>query len=280
MSHWPIIHGPSYSVGLSTITTSRGTAITASGTANTKGTWSQIIASTADDYQALIISLKGATIGPGRGILDIGIGASTAEQVLIPDLRWGQGSSVIRTFAHAYFCPIGIATGTRVSGRAAASVASMVCHVQIIGIPRSMQYDPNFDQVNHYGIVTADSGGTGADCGATANTKGAWAILTSSTTEPIKMFYVIMISANTGTPAAGGDGVVDIGIGATGSEQIIIPDLPWCWATDASAVMSKPVVAGPFYCDIPSGTQIQARSAGSGTDATGRVIDVSVLAFV
>jgi hypothetical protein len=142
-----------------------------------------------------------------------------------------------------------------------------------------MQFDPAFTQVDHYGIVTSDSGATGADAGATANTEGAYAVLTSSTANPIKMFYVILSPANTGTPAAGGDALIDVSIGAASSEQIIAGDLPFSWPVDGSFAPIRFANYGPFYCDIPSATRLTARAMASGTDATGRVIDVSVLAF-
>ncbi|MGH2359055.1 MAG: hypothetical protein ACRDGM_00710 [bacterium] len=278
MSQWPIVKGPSYGVGLDTITTSRGTAIT-SGAANTKGSWAQIIASTAEHYQALLVTIKGAHAVLDRGIMDIGIGASTAEQVLVPDLRWLQGSTVIRAFIHSYFIPIGIASGTRVSARSASPTASYVSHVRVTGIPASMQFDPAFYQIDHYGIVTADSGATQIDCGATANTKGAYAVITASSTRQIKMFYVIITAANTTTPAAGADALIDVSIGAAAAEQVLAPDLPHCWSTDATIHHSRTSIYGPFYADIPSGTRIAARGQASGTDANGRLMDVSVLAF-
>ena len=278
MSHWPIYSGPSFGVGLDTITTSRGTAVTA-GAANVKGSWAQVIASTAEQYQAFIVSLKGAQANINRGIVDIGIGAAAAEQVLIPDLRHGHGSTVIRASIVPYFIPIGVASATRISARSASSIASAVVHVQVIGIPANMQYPPPFYQINHYGIVTADSGATQVDCGATANTKGAWAVLIASSTNHIKFFYVIINPAVTTVPAAGGDALIDIGIGAAAAEQVICPNLPSCWSTDATVLMTRTYVYGPFYCDIPLATRIAARAQGSNTDANGRLFDVSVLAF-
>lgn len=68
---------------------SRGTVMAVPGSANVKGAWTQIIAATAEPYTALGVSVQGGgdtTQATTRQLIDIGIGAAGAEQVLIGDI--------------------------------------------------------------------------------------------------------------------------------------------------------------------------------------------------
>lgn len=67
----------------------KGTQIDPGGTANTKGSWTQITASTAEDYAALmmIVGSNAATVhNTANFLVDIGVGGSGSEVVLVPNL--------------------------------------------------------------------------------------------------------------------------------------------------------------------------------------------------
>lgn len=71
--------------------TSRGTLITASGSANTKGAWTEISASTAERFRALCVSfgLGGDTnISAVGNFLDIGVGASSNERLIAENIPY------------------------------------------------------------------------------------------------------------------------------------------------------------------------------------------------
>jgi hypothetical protein len=73
--------------------TSKGTVADAGATANTKGTWAQITASTTTAIKALMVAATRATQGTSVAadyaqLMDIGVGASGSEQVLIPNFRF------------------------------------------------------------------------------------------------------------------------------------------------------------------------------------------------
>ena len=87
------------------------------------------------------------------------------------------------------------------------------------------------------------------------NTKGAWAELIDATTVAIKEIIVVInnvISVGTYTPH-----VVDIGVGAAGSEAVIIPDIKIAGA-NASLDGTSTIVL-KFEHEIPSGSRIAAR---------------------
>lgn len=133
----PVTLGAPVDYGVNT-GTARGVTITAPGSLNTKGAWTEITAATAADLVALTVNVgyAGAT-DPGSGgvLIDIGYGAAAAEQVLIADLFISVSNtpSMIRRFppSHAVTVP----TGSRLVARYARSSSSTTLDVHLIGTP-------------------------------------------------------------------------------------------------------------------------------------------------
>lgn len=110
---------------------SRGTVLTAPGSINTKGAWTQIIASTVEGFEGLLVSVDGggATSQAGSSaLLDIGMGASGSERVIIPDLLLASGAGVTSSWMispHGAY-PVRVPTGVRLAARYQASVVAGV----------------------------------------------------------------------------------------------------------------------------------------------------------
>lgn len=87
--------GFSRCVALFTPASSRGIAVDPGATANTKGSWAQITASSPEDVGAMfgMIGYNGdiSRAAAARSIIDIGIGAASSEFVLYPNalVSWG-----------------------------------------------------------------------------------------------------------------------------------------------------------------------------------------------
>ena len=119
---------PGYSrcIGLFTPGTSRGVAIDPGGTAGTKGSWAQMIASTPHDIKAMfgIIGHNNdvARAAAARMHIDIGVGSSGNEYVLYPDftLAWAPTSDTPDPCVWPCF-PCDIPAGTRIAARAECS---------------------------------------------------------------------------------------------------------------------------------------------------------------
>lgn len=121
--------GYSRAVALFTPASSRGVAVDPGGTANTKGSWAQLTASSPANVQALfgVVGFNGDTarITNGRMLLDIGIGAASSEFVAVPNLgfcwssSWDGPNDVI-----IQAVPAAIPSGTRVAARAQCSDAT------------------------------------------------------------------------------------------------------------------------------------------------------------
>ena len=106
--------------GAATATTA-GVSIDPGGTANTKGVYSQIVASTSDDVREITIAMDNQlnTVRSSQSwLLDIAIGAAT-EQIILPDIALNCSTSpdivVPQTFGPIPMC---IPAGTRIAARA------------------------------------------------------------------------------------------------------------------------------------------------------------------
>ena len=84
--------------------------------------------------------------------------------------------------------------------------------------------------------------------------------------------------ANDISRAANARGVIDIGIGAGGSERVLCADslvvaetVADCW---------YPILHGPFPCDVPAGTRFAARFQNEINTAGDRTCDIAAWGFV
>jgi hypothetical protein len=105
----------------------KGTAVTCS-TNNTKGSYSQITASTSRDYIGLFgaMDLQHSNINPGDMTWDIAIGASGSEKIIVPSYAcWGAAAGGLYPPV-MQFLPIQIPAGTRLAARVATKTAATV----------------------------------------------------------------------------------------------------------------------------------------------------------
>jgi hypothetical protein len=181
-----------------TTTSSAGTTITSSTTANTKGSWTQLIADTGARALGILIALDNTAVSNTNTsqLLDIGIGASSSETVLIPDLASGYllNENVSNTFSAFYF-PIFIPANSRLSARmqaayiASGPVADTVnCRIHLFQRPQNFGWVGT--RVTAYGVDSANSKGTNVTHGN--STYGTAGQLTASTTNPIKYMQIGM----------------------------------------------------------------------------------------
>lgn len=108
--------------------TDRGTQISSSATANTKGSWAEIVASTAKDYAGIFGYLGSAGdsgAGNERRLVDIAIGSAGSEQVIIPN--WFHSFENLADQNVPFLTPIfwtPIASGTRIAARSQQDLTS------------------------------------------------------------------------------------------------------------------------------------------------------------
>lgn len=250
-----------------------GTSVTTGGTAATKGTAVQLIASTAFDAYLLEITAAnyGASATTSRGCLDILVGAAT-EEVLIANLLMGFCGSIgaANPGPKTWLFPIYIPAGTRIAAKVAGDRTSTAMQVGV-RLWGGNGYPPFrvAQKVVTYGIGTVPAG-TSVTPGA-SGAEGSWTQITASTTDD---HFGVVISAQppTGDTTLSASGVfADVGVGAA-TEEVLAGggnETSTIFTLDGNERVGNPVLNLPVFADIPSGQRLAARlSRSSAADTT------------
>jgi hypothetical protein len=233
---------------------SRGTAV--AGANGAYGSYVQIVASTGSDTCAILVSLSynGGANTQFQSAIRIGVGAGGSEVVIINDmLVYAASSSYV---AANYFFPICIPSGTRIAAACYCPGGTDTVYVSVVLFDGSFASIEGYAGVDSIGLSAAK--GTTITCGA-ANTKGSYAQLTASTSRDYMGFIISIDGLNAGLAQTGSDILVDLAIGAGGSEVNIVPNFTVPIAGTASG-MQGIVPSDIFPINIPSGTRIAARA--------------------
>lgn len=259
------------------------TVVTGGATANTKGSWSQLIASTSFDAMGLLLYVS-TQYQDTRYLIDVGIGASGSETVVVSNLLFGVPTGICLPI----YIPIAVPSGSRIAARCQDNFGSSGAYLSANIIAGGWIDPPSFSSVTDYGTSTSTSGGTTVDAGGTANTKGSYTQIVASTTYTHKG---MMIASTRPTPAtamaADYTQIADVAIGASGSEQIIIPNLRMVASIQSGGATGSPLaftgrgMLNPAYtpfmlCDIPAGSRIAIRQQSTSTNATDRTCAYAV----
>lgn len=260
---------------------SRGTTITANATAGNDGAYTQLIASTANDYFGLhVILQQGGTVGT-IGLVDIAIGGAGSEQVIVPDIPFVTFTANKRGGGFSFWLPIHVPKGSRIAARVHRSaVASQAINICLIGHTNPSRYMPYFHRATTYGTVLASARGTQVDPGGTANTlaPASPVELVASTTNPITAMFVMCTKAASAAAATTAWNSVEIYVGAASSEQVLIPEFPaWDFNDTADYPNQFSVGIGPFFVSLPAGVRLSARARSDNITAGVREQQVSVL---
>lgn len=246
--------------------------VTASASANTKGSWTQLIAATAFEATAIAVDLMCDSGGLARRLVDIGIGAAASEVVKIPNL-FTNGSQSDQGGAR-YVFPIQIPTGTRIAARTQASTGSVVTKVGVDLLGRGLHTPAPLAGVTDIGTATSDSGGTQIDPGGSANTKGAYTQLIASTARAYKGLLVAAGKDGTLSGTVDTNWLIDIAMGAASSEQVIVSNFhQW---QEFNSDQPSPNASIFYPVSVPSGVRLAARAACNITGSTNRLIDCMV----
>lgn len=226
---------------------------------NSKGSWVQVIASTASEIDYLIVQhdLDGAReiSASYRHLIDIGIGASSSEQVLIPDLAFGLKSTGGELLPIEYEIPVRIPSGSRLSTRASESAGgnNSPGKVRLLGFSGGFSM-ADFSYFETAGVDSSTTAGTTVTSSSSANTKGSWTQLVAATTLDAAGFWI-----ETSQPAVPQRYRLDIGVGGSGSEVVLVPDV--CFSPIRDTHVYRAFVPVP----IPAGTRLSARVQSDGT---------------
>lgn len=198
---------------------------------------------------------------------DVATGAAASEVVLVANFPL-QGQAPRASGADSMFrCHADIESGTRVAVRVQAD---------------SPWIDPEFSMlfqldalagsagVVTYGADTATSGGTLIDADGTADTKGAYVQLTSSSTAAHAAFTIAFAAAKVG-PSLYNQFAVDLSTGAAASEVVLIPNIGL--RHDTNAVDIYPHSHHYEVPSVASSTRLAMRAACDTNTAGQRTFD-------
>lgn len=252
--------------GGSDVATTRLTTVTAGASAHLKGAWTELIASTSQSIDWLILQID-ADSGPATFLIDIGVGDPTPS-VVLPDLAYYSKFSG-SCQAHRLIVPRQIAAGSKVSIRCQSEGASNTIKASVIG-GGSSSYG-TCTNIDALGADDTLSKGTVIDPDdITANTKGDWVELIASTAAAYD-WVVVALNFNDNSALSAASWLVDIGIGAT--PTVLIPDI--FQGSDAFEIGGQRYQ--PFQVNIPASSRLVARASCSTIDATDRKLDVMLL---
>lgn len=269
MADWPTGLGGSYAtaVGVDT-STSRGTAVTCSGSTNTKGSYAQLTASTpidADGFDFVFMRPSAA----GMYMYDVAIGAGGSEQIILANICF---DTLSQTDGESVFIPLPIKAGTRVAVRSQHSTtASATSDVALVLYAGGFAASMRMGRATTYGADTATSSGTALAWSGSANTKGSWVELSSAVDAPIRFALALMGMRNTSISTTSAS-LIDFGVGAAASEIAVAENIP----TFGDANLDR---HHPRFHHLPISVKSGARLAARQQNSVNYTIDVIVIGF-
>ena len=241
-----------------------------SGAVNTKGAYTQIVASTPYDSSRLFLIAEFGNAGARLILMDIATGGVGTETVIIANLAVYIDFDAIASGVVPL--NVNIPAGTRLSVRVQSLTASTVAtsHFYLENRALASLVNPVT-----YGADIANSRGTQVDPGGTINTKGVYVQLIASTSSRIDSLVVcvtVLTQAISITAALRWS--IDIATGASGSEVIVLPDITLAANNSCNSVRPGLLY---FPVSIPAGTRIAVRCSCISNNATQRLIAVTLL---
>lgn len=230
--------------------------VTAAGTANTKGGYMEIIASTSSNATLLLAFVRSLSANGVNtaALMDIATGASSFETIIAADIAVGShgapanlasasGDSPIITI------PFKIPASTRLSARIQCATASRTCDI-LFAVLDYGDYETAPTSVDVIGGNTANSNGVGLD------TSGSWTEIISSTTRAYRA-VVMVPSMASDVRASSQNGTYELGVGAGGSE-IAFGLMDMRFGSSEQILAFQPSVS-LFSRAIPAGSRLAVR---------------------
>jgi hypothetical protein len=262
--------------------------LTAAGSAHTKGSYLDAFTATERETTWLAVYLASNNINRDF-MVDVAIDPSggTDRTIIIPDLFFSAlpaGTTVILGYA-PYVFPVRIPGGSRVSARCQCTTAGGVVFARIMlgggplypsGPLSSLSaYGAGLKgNVTAYGTVPASTALTSVDPGGSANVKGSWVSL--GTIQETTREILVARGNDLNTVRTSATWALDIGLGGSGSQRVVIPDMAFEALSGNDLVFPD---AHRFPAILPAGETLWARSQCDITDATDRLFDVGVYAI-
>src|SRR3990172_2256036 len=251
-----------------------GTTITSGGAGDTKGSYTDIGATTSFDYEWLLLFFWNGNT-PADYTPGIAPKIGGERFILAEDLRYCTQRASGEQW-DSYALPLHVPSGSQLSVRCQGSGgASRTCQVVIIGYSSGPFGAPGYSRCLAF-YTPATSMGINCDPGAVANTKTRTQIIASTSDRALAL--LAYVGPNTDTTAAATRWLFDIEVGGAGAEQVLLPNM----YSGRGAPYDIPVsmVFGPYPCDIPASSRLSCNIQCSSTTDGDRDVDVALWGFV
>jgi len=256
--------------------TTSGTTITAGGAADTKGSYTDIGATTSFDYEWILFVIgNGSSAAAADQVVDLAINVGGNRFVIAEDLRFCGSLRANLEQWDIYALPLHVPSGSQLSARSAAGTASATCEVVIIGYSSGPFGAPGYSRCRAFYAPTS-SRGINCDPGAVAHTKTRTQIIASTPERAVAI--LAYVGPNADIAAAATRWLFDIETGGAGSEQVLLPNL--YLGRGAPYDIPTSMVFGPYPCDIPSASRMSVNIQSHVTTDGDRDVDVALWGFV
>ena len=243
------------------------TAVTG-GTAHTKGSWVEVTNATTSPLNSLTVMLTAINYANGvdtSTLLDIGIGGAGSEVVVVPNVGVGWANQY-----QSWTLPVSIPQGTRIAVRAQSTRTSQNISVWVIPTRNLNTRYRSPSALVDVCANTATSYGVALSVPGAVHTKGSWTQLTASCAQALQAI-VICPQGAADTNQGGGTGLIDVAVGASGSEVTVVSNWPVAFTT---AELLTPPAPNLWPVNVPAGARIAARYQ---TGNTGASVDLQLI---
>jgi hypothetical protein len=235
------------------VNSSAEVSLTANASAHTKGSYSELIASTSANAGLLVLMVQdiAAAATNTATLIDIATGASGSETDIIGNLAVGGALTTTGPTGVAVAVPLKIASGTRISAR----IQSVVTGGKT-ATAQVFLFDVGGDYATAPTSVDVITGDTATSQGISfSGASGTWVQAIASTSRAYRAVAIVPSAHNSTIITIGPQ--LELGVGAAGSEQAF--GLTVASYTNNEAVQSSPPYLSLFGRNIPSGSRLAVR---------------------
>jgi hypothetical protein len=235
------------------VNSSAEVSLTANTSAHTKGSYSELIASTSANAGLLVLMVQdiAAAATNTATLIDVATGASGSETAIISNLAVGGALTTAGPTGVAVPVPLKIPSGTRISARIQSVVTGgKAATAQVFLFDVGGDYATAPTSVDVIGGNTANSQGI-----SFSGASGTWVQATASTSQAYRAVAIMPSTHSTGIATIAPQ--LELGVGASGSEQVF--GLTVAAYSNNETVQSSPPYLSLFGRNIPAGSRLAVR---------------------
>ena len=235
------------------VNSSAEVSLTANTSAHTKGSYSELIASTSANAGLLVLMVQdiSAVATNTATLIDVATGASGSETVIISNLAVGGALTTAGPTGVAVAVPLQIPSGTRISARIQSVVTGgKTATAQVFLFSVGDDYATAPTSVD---VITGD---TATSQGISfSGASGTWVQAIAST--PRAYRAVALMPSTHNSNIANISPQLELGVGASGSEQVF--GLTVASYGNSETVLSSPPYLSLFGRNIPAGSRLAVK---------------------